>query len=273
MFDMKKFLKLHLEAFETDRIRKELSLISTPTIAQTITAYIKKDTAQAATLSALFFKAIIELSSIERPYANIVDEFTGSINYFGIFPDKFFAQMFLFGDDGFPYNPSSENNAASYLSLYSDPNFGPITEQILRQAFVSSGPGYTGFDLIGRRLYAFNANKFFSTNIADAQKEKARIFCYTKSSFEAYFDIDPDDTDGNGAGLLIGVYDASSKDEGLTNESSFAIAKIDRNYYVAGLQANPYGADVIRSGNILAIKNIHKDYYDAMESPSECYTR
>ena len=273
MFDMKKFLKLHLDAFQSESIKKELSLISTPTIAQTISSYLKKDTAQAATLSALFFKVIIGLSSIERPYTNIIDEFTGRINYFGIFPDKFFAQMFLFGDDGFPYNSSSENNAASYLSLFSDPNYGPLTEEILRQAFVSSGPSYTGFDLIGRRLYAFNASRFLSANSSDAQKEIARVFCYTKSSFETFFDIDPDNTDGSGTSLIIGVYDGSSTDERLSNESNFAIAKIDRYYYVAGLGANPYGYDVIRSGNLAAIKQMHKDYLDARQSRSECYTK
>ncbi|MFW7380981.1 MAG: zinc-dependent metalloprotease [Oligoflexus sp.] len=269
MFDMKKFVKLYQEAFLPFQVQQKMANIpnATPQLVNLVSTYIRNDIKEAVRLTAGFYSSVIKQGFLDRPYVDTYDEFQGTLKQVGIFPDKFYAAMFLMGDDSFPLNPNIGMNPVSFIPLRDDPEIGPAIDEILFDTFVNSGDAYTGFDTIGRSIYAQNAGRYFDFGGDQIAIDLMKIVCYEKTTFDRRFNLDSSNFNGPGEPLVIGVItpdfnhpDADSYFEG---ETQVAVVRINGKYYVAGTEKNPYSSGLITrqpSADLNGVLNTHYFY-------------
>lgn len=276
MFDIKKFVKMYQETFTPNQVMQELSNIqgASPQLANSISAFIRSDITQAVKLAAGFYSSVIKQGFLDRPYTDSYDEFQGTLKQVGIFPDKYFASLFLLGDDAFPLNPNNGMIPVSFIPIRDDPSIGPLIDEILFDTFVNSGDAYNGFDNLGRAIYAQNAGRYFDFEGEQGAIDLMKLVCYKKSSINERFGVDPDDPNGDGEPLQLEVItpdfqNATNPDPYFsepisetqpTPETEVAMVKINGQYYAAGMERNPYSAALITQADLNGVLNGHLFY-------------
>lgn len=270
MFQIKKMVKMYQETFLPSQVGAYLSEVASTDVASLATLAIRNDITKAVQLAAAFYSSVIKVNQLERPFGDQYDEFTGRVTRLGIFPDKLFAKLFLMGDDAFPLNPNFGSLPVSFVSLRDDPVIGSFIDRVLLDTFANSGDGYAGFDSLGRQLYALNARRYFDYGGGQGAIDLMKLLCYTEESFKKHFDIDPEDPVGDGNPITVGVFPGTNTDGEFVNEGSFAIIRLNGKLYVAGVNRNPYAAEVIKKVNVLAILESHLFYHQAIGEERSC---
>jgi hypothetical protein len=254
MASIKRFVAFHQQAFETNDVIARLSQKQDFNIfaAQAVANSIRLDMDRAVHLSAAFYAAIIKQADIDRSYRDSYDNFSGSLTRLGIMSDKVFAARFFMGDEGYPLNPNTPS-PLSFVPLRNDPLIGPILENILFDVYLNAGQMYPGYDSLIRSYFALNAASYFDFSGSRGAIELVRVSCFKKASFEAAFNVDADayGTPPRPIDLasITPTYNGNV-DPYFRDEPQIVVVRYNSDYYVAGLNKNPYAAALIANGDL-----------------------
>ncbi len=271
MFDIKKMVKLYQETFLPSQVGNELtglSFVDEATV-NTVTAEIREDITEATKLAAAFYSSIVKQGSLDRPFTNSYDDFTGEIKQLGIWPDKYYAKFFLMGDASFPLNPNFGEIPVSFVNLRSDPNIGGFIDQVLFDTFVNSGDGYVGYDTIGRIFYSRNASNFFDFEGSQSAIDLMKVECYKPESFNTAFGVDPTGL-ANGSNTLTPDYGAATKpDIYFSDKGQINVIEINNELYVSAVENNKYAAGVIDTNDLNGVLIVYILYKQATRGEVE----
>ena len=262
MFDIKKIVKLYQETFTLSQVENELANVAliNATVTNTITNAIRSDITEATKLAAAFYYSVITQTSLERPFTDSYDDFTGQVQRLGIYLDKWWAQRFLLGDDSFPLDPNNGQIPVSFISLRDDPQVGPVIDKILLDIFVKSGDAYVGFDDFGRLLYANNAARYFDFEGSQGAIDLMKVECFSPTSFQAAFNTDPDGLPSSASKFTPNFAGATAADPYFRDKGEIVTLKINSDIYVASTGSNKYSAGLMEANDLNGVLNMHFIY-------------
>lgn len=266
MLEAKRFVNFYRLTFRPDQIQAELANIPglNPFVPQLVSDAVGADLRAAAKLSAAFLKAVMNQSSLDRPYFDSYDDFSGALTRQGIMYDKIFAARFLMGDDAFPLNPNNGFGPVSFVPLRDDTLIGTFVNSLLADAYINSGEMYSGYDNLLRTYFALNAASNFDFGGGRVAIDLVRIACFRKASFESSFGIDADTAGAGGTRLVSGSFTYTAgvnTDPYFADETAINVVQLNGDYYVAGLTKNPYAAALIAKGDIAGVLNSQRNFF------------
>ncbi len=270
MLDVKRFVNLYNLTFSRDQIRSKLSGVKdlNPFSADAFADSLAVDLRQSVKLSAAFYNAIIKQRDLDRSFVDQYDDFSGSLTRLGIAADKIFASRFLLGNDAFPLDPNRAGVPVSFVPLRDDLLIGSFVDRMLSDSYVNAGEMYQGFSDMGRAYFAINAASYFDFTGLRGAVELTRIACFKKASFALAFNLNPDAVSIGGnppvpleLALLTPTYNANA-DFYFADEPSVLVIRLNGDYYVAGLNKNPYAAALYlkQSVDVNGILNSYRNF-------------
>ncbi len=271
MLDIKRFVNLYALTFDKAQIRNKLSGIPelNPVLPEAFGDAIGTDLRQAVKLSAAFYNAIIKQGILDRSFRDQYDDFSGALMKQGIGADKIFASRFLMGNDAFPLDPNRGGTPVSFVPLRDDPLIGNFVDRMLSDSFVNAGDMYLGFSDMGRAYFSINAASYFDFTGNRGAIELTRVACFKKASFAAAFNLNPDSVSigGNPPGplnlaILTPTYNANA-DSYFADEPNVAVIRLLGDFYVAGLNKNPYATALFTKAlqpDVNGILNSYRNY-------------
>lgn len=262
LISMKGIVKMYQETFTSGQVEQELANLQfiTPQVSATITNAIRSDITEAVKLAAAFYGAVIKQGSLDRPFEDRYDDFSGQLQSVGIFFDKLVAQELLMGDASFVLNPNFGYIPTSFMNMRDDPRIGPTIDAILLDSFVNAGDGYNGFDDNGRIYLAANAGRFFDFGGGQGAIDLMKIECYKPSSFEERFNIDPQGLNQGSNKATPNYAGAASPDDYFQDKGEVAVIEINDEIYVSATANNRYAAALIEREDINGVYTMQRIY-------------
>ncbi len=244
MWQVKKFFSFNSDAFQSSDVAMKLSNVSglSSTDKTTIANDVKKDSKQAVKLALAFYDAIIQQQTSDRPFKTVYEGSTGAVQQLGISADKMFAALFLVGDDGILFDPNKQTAYASFFSMMSDADLGPLVNKILEKSVSAPGPMYYGYESFLRTLFITSATNNQSSGGDRKIVERLRVGCYKPGTMKERFKL----TDATLSAKPVYAVNYTNADSYFTGTGTAMVMESNGNFYVAAADRNPYAYQMLR---------------------------